>query len=74
MLARDDPLTKMIIILTLLVMRAVLARSVGASVALAIGASVVPAHAAQPVVVAVDGKKRNVDYSSIVAANEVPKD
>ena len=55
MLARDDPLTKMIIILTLLVMRAVLARSVGASVALAIGASVVPAHAAQPVVVAVDG-------------------
>ena len=45
----------MITILTVMVMRAVLARSVSASVVLAIGVSVVPAHAAQPVVVAVDG-------------------
>lgn len=55
MLARRHALDKMIIILTVIVMRAFLARSVGASVALAISASVVPARAAQPVVVAVDG-------------------
>ena len=36
-------------------MRPVLARSAGVSLSLAIGAAVVPAHAAQPVVVAVDG-------------------
>ena len=36
-------------------MRPVLARSARVSLALAIGAAVVPAHAAQPVVVAVDG-------------------
>ena len=55
MLARDQALSKMIIILTKFVMRAVLARSVGVGVVLALGAAVVPAHAAQPVVVAVDG-------------------
>ena len=55
MLARDQALDKMIIILSLLAMRAVLARSVGGAVALSISAAVVPAHAAQPVVVAVDG-------------------
>ena len=48
-------LSKMIIILTKAFMRPVLARSAGVSLALAIGAAVVPAHAAQPVVVAVDG-------------------
>ena len=36
-------------------MRAVLVRSAGVGIALALGAAVVPAHAAQPVVVAVDG-------------------
>ena len=36
-------------------MRAVLVRSAGFSVALALGVALVPAHAAQPVVVAVDG-------------------
>ena len=55
MLARDQLLSKMIIILTKTSMRPVLARSAGVSLALAIGAAVVPAHAAQPVVVAVDG-------------------
>ncbi len=55
MLARDQVLSKMIIILTKTSMRPVLARSAGVSLALAIGAAVVPAHAAQPVVVAVDG-------------------
>ena len=55
MLATDHALGKMIIILTMSTMRPVLARSAGVSVALAIGAFVVPAHAAQPVVVAVDG-------------------
>ncbi len=55
MLATDHVLGKMIIILTMSTMRPVLARSAGVSVALAIGAFVVPAHAAQPVVVAVDG-------------------
>lgn len=55
MLARDQELGKMIIILTRSSMRPVLARSAGVSLALAIGAAVVPVHAAQPVVVAVDG-------------------
>ena len=55
MLARDQVLSKMIIILIKTSMRPVLARSAGVSLALAIGAAVVPAHAAQPVVVAVDG-------------------
>ena len=55
MLARDQELSKMIIILTRSSMRPVLARSAGVILSLAIGAAVVPAHAAQPVVVAVDG-------------------
>ena len=55
MLARDQVLSKMIIILTKASMRPVLARSAGVSAVLAFGAAVVPAHAAQPVVVAVDG-------------------
>ena len=38
-----------------MVMRAVLARATGLGAAIALGASVVPAYAAQPVVVAVDG-------------------
>ena len=55
MLARDPVLNKMIIILTRSFMRPVLVRSAGVNVVLALGAAVVPAHAAQPVVVAVDG-------------------
>ena len=55
MLAREQGLSKMIIILTKASMRPFLARSARVSLALAIGAAVVPAHAAQPVVVAVDG-------------------
>ena len=45
----------MIIIFNRSLMRLSLAQSAGVCVALAIGASVVPAHAGQPVVVAVDG-------------------
>jgi len=55
MVAKDHAITKMIIILTLPYMRFPLAHSAGVCVALALGAVVVPAHAAQPVVVAVDG-------------------
>ena len=55
MVAKDHAITKMIIILTLSSMRPPLAHSAGVCVALALGAGVVPAHAAQPVVVAVDG-------------------
>ncbi|WP_232202460.1 metal ABC transporter substrate-binding protein [Synechococcus sp. WH 8109] len=55
MVATDLAIDRMIIILTWLAMRPSLAQSAGVCVALAIGASVVPANAAQPVVVAVDG-------------------
>ena len=55
MVAKDHAITKMIIILTLSSMRLPLAHSAGVCVALALGAGVVPAYAAQPVVVAVDG-------------------
>ena len=55
MVARDRVLNTMIIIISNSSMRPVLARSAGVSVALAIGVAGVPAHAAQPVVVAVDG-------------------
>ena len=55
MVAKDHAITKMIIILIMSSMRLPLAHSVGVCVALALGAGVVPAYAAQPVVVAVDG-------------------
>ena len=55
MVAMRHAIDKMIIILTRSPMRPSLAQSVGVCFALAIGASAVPAHAAQPVVVAVDG-------------------
>ena len=55
MLARDQALGKMIIILTWSFMRPSLCKTSGACVALAFCAGFVPAHAAQPVVVAVDG-------------------
>lgn len=55
MAARDRVLNTMITILSVSSMRPVLVRSAGFGVALAIGAAGVPAHAAQPVVVAVDG-------------------
>ena len=55
MVAKDHAITKMIIILILSFMRLPLAHSAGVCVALALGAGVVPAYAAQPVVVAVDG-------------------
>ena len=55
MVAKDHAIAKMIIILTMSLMRPPFARSAGVCVALVLGAGVVPAHAAQPVVVAVDG-------------------
>ena len=55
MVARDRIVDKMIIILTGSTMRHPLAQSAGLCFALALGAGVIPAHAAQPVVVAVDG-------------------
>ena len=55
MVSTDLAIDKMIIILTRSAMRPSLAQSAGVCVALAIGASVVPVYAGQPVVVAVDG-------------------
>ena len=55
MVAKDHAITKMIIILTGSPMRPSLVQPAGVMVALAIGASIAPAHAGQPVVVAVDG-------------------
>ena len=55
MLAMDQAVIKMIIILSKWSMGSDLVRSVGAGVVLVLGASILPAHAAQPVVVAVDG-------------------
>ena len=55
MLPTNPAIDRMIIILTRSPMRPSLAQSAGVCFALAMGASVVPAHAGQPVVVAVDG-------------------
>ena len=52
-------------------MRSVLVRSVGVGVALAFGAAVVPAHAAQPVVVAVDGTLCDITKTLAGAAASV---
>ncbi len=52
-------------------MRAVLVRSAGVGVALALGAAVVPAHAAQPVVVAVDGTLCDITKTLAGAAASV---
>ena len=52
-------------------MRAVLVRSAGVGVALAFGAAVVPAHAAQPVVVAVDGTLCDITKTLAGAAASV---
>ena len=52
-------------------MRAVLVRSAGVSVALVFGASVLPAHAAQPVVVAVDGTLCDITKTLAGAAASV---
>ena len=55
MVARECAIDRMIIVPIWSSMRPVLARSAGVSLALAIGAAFAPAHAVQPVVVAVDG-------------------
>ena len=52
-------------------MRSVLVRSAGVGVALAFGAAVVPAHAAQPVVVAVDGTLCDITKTLAGAAASV---
>ena len=52
-------------------MRAVLVRSAGVGIALALGAAVVPAHAAQPVVVAVDGTLCDITKTLAGAAASV---
>ena len=52
-------------------MRSVLVQSVGVGVALAFGAAVVPAHAAQPVVVAVDGTLCDITKTLAGAAASV---
>ena len=52
-------------------MRAVLVRSAGVSVALVFGASVLPSHAAQPVVVAVDGTLCDITKTLAGAAASV---
>ena len=52
-------------------MRSVLVRSAGVGVALALGAAVVPAHAAQPVVVAVDGTLCDITKTLAGAAASV---
>ena len=71
MVAKDHAITKMIIILTLPPMRLPLAYSAGVCVALAFGAGVVPAHAAQPVVVAVDGTLCDLTKTLAAAAASV---
>ena len=52
-------------------MRSVLVRSAGVGVALTLGAAVVPAHAAQPVVVAVDGTLCDITKTLAGAAASV---
>ena len=66
MVAMRHAIDIMIIILTWSPMRPSWAQSAGVCVALAFGAGVVPAHAAQPVVVAVDGTL--CDLTKILAA------
>ena len=71
MVAKDHAITKMIIILTLPPMRLPLAHSAGVCVALALGAGVVPASAAQPVLVAVDGTLCDLTKTLAAAAASV---
>ena len=71
MLARDQALGKMIIILTRSFMRPSLSKTAGACVALAFCAGFVPAHAAQPVVVAVDGTLCDLTKSLAAGAASV---
>ena len=71
MVAKDHAITKMIIILTLSSMRLPLAHSAGVCVALALGAGVVPASAAQPVLVAVDGTLCDLTKTLAAAAASV---
>ena len=71
MLARDQALGKMIIILTWSFMRPSLSKTAGACVALAFCAGFVPAHAAQPVVVAVDGTLCDLTKTLAAAAASV---
>ena len=71
MVAKDHAITKMIIILILSSMRLPLAHSAGVCVALALGAGVVPASEAQPVLVAVDGTLCDLTKTLAAAAASV---
>ena len=71
MVAKDRAIAKMITILISPLMRPPLAHSAGVCVALALGAGVVPAYAAQPVVVAVDGTLCNLTKTLAAGAASV---